>query len=127
MVDGAPSLNRIFFSASLLERNGVDNCLICQRCFGIVLEVLDSLLRFFRVLGGSLGSQAPNMFRILLGFTPEHLNQFLSFDHAKQLLKAWRFNYNHRRPHGALGHLSPAEYVDRHNETGISIVTIFQY
>ena len=32
--------------------------------------------------------------------------------HAQQLLKAWRHDYNHQRPHGALGHLPPSEYVE---------------
>ena len=55
-----------------------------------------------------------------------NVNQFLSFDHAKQILKAWRFDYNHRRPHGALGHLSPTEYVDLHTETRAANAMIFQ-
>jgi len=45
-----------------------------------------------------------------------NVNQFLSWDHARQLLEAWRLDYNHCRPHGSLGDRSPVEFVDRHNE-----------
>ena len=32
---------------------------------------------------------------------------------ARQMATAWRLEYNHRRPHGALGYLAPAEYAAR--------------
>jgi len=38
---------------------------------------------------------------------------FTDVAHAQQLLEAWRHDYNHQRPHGALGHLTPSEYVER--------------
>ena len=43
----------------------------------------------------------------------ERLNghQFLSIDHAKQLIKAWRIDCNHHRPHSSLGHLTPNEFA----------------
>jgi len=43
----------------------------------------------------------------------EHLNvhQFLSIDHARMLIEAWRIDYNHHRPHSALGHLTPSEFA----------------
>jgi len=43
----------------------------------------------------------------------KHLNvhQFLSLADAKAKIEAWRHDYNHRRPHGSLGHLTPNEYV----------------
>lgn len=46
-----------------------------------------------------------------------NVNQFLSLDHARQLLEAWRLDYNHCRPHGSLGDRTPAEFVGRRNET----------
>ena len=30
---------------------------------------------------------------------------------ARQRIEAWRIDYNEHRPHGALGHLTPSEYV----------------
>jgi transposase InsO family protein len=32
---------------------------------------------------------------------------------ARDVVTAWRLEYNHRRPHGALGYLTPAEYAAR--------------
>ena len=49
-----------------------------------------------------------------------NVNQFLSLDHARQTIEAWRNDYNHRRPHSSLGHLTPLEYVDRHHSNRIS-------
>ena len=49
---------------------------------------------------------------------------FTDVGHAQQLLDAWRLDYNHRRPHGALGHLTPSEYVERsqqHNPEATSL------
>ena len=37
-------------------------------------------------------------------------------DHARQLLDAWCLDYNHCRPHGSLGYLSPVEFVGRHHQ-----------
>lgn len=54
-----------------------------------------------------------------------NVNQFISFDHAKQLIEAWRLDYNHCRPHGSLGDYTPAEFVARHDESRTSNVTIF--
>jgi putative transposase len=36
---------------------------------------------------------------------------FLSMAHAQDLIEGWRRDYNDRRPHGALGHLTPSEYA----------------
>jgi transposase-like protein len=36
---------------------------------------------------------------------------FESIAHAQAVITAWRDDYNHRRPHGALGHLTPSEYA----------------
>jgi putative transposase len=35
----------------------------------------------------------------------------LSIAHAQDLIEGWRRDYNDRRPHGALGHLTPSEYA----------------
>ena len=40
-----------------------------------------------------------------------NVHQFLSLDDARQKIKAWRLDYNHDRPHGALGYLTPSEFV----------------
>ena len=38
---------------------------------------------------------------------------FESIAHAKDMIEAWRRDYNDRRPHGALGHLTPSEYAEQ--------------
>ena len=40
-----------------------------------------------------------------------NVNEFASIDEARQRIEAWRIDYNEHRPHGALGHLTPSEYV----------------
>jgi putative transposase len=41
------------------------------------------------------------------------VHQFLSLDDARAKIEAWRVDYNQRRPHSALGHLTPTEYANR--------------
>jgi putative transposase len=38
----------------------------------------------------------------------EHVFEGLA--HARQIIEAWRHDYNHVRPHGSLGHQTPAAY-----------------
>jgi putative transposase len=42
-----------------------------------------------------------------------NMHTFLSMDDVRQTLEAWRFDYNHYRPHSSLGHLTPNEFVER--------------
>lgn len=39
-----------------------------------------------------------------------NVNEFATLDHVKEILRAWRHDYNHCRPHGSLGNLTPSEY-----------------
>ena len=41
---------------------------------------------------------------------------FESIAHAQAVISAWRDDYNHHRPHGALGHLTPSEYAERRQQ-----------
>ena len=41
-------------------------------------------------------------------------NEFESLADAQSRIEAWRIDYNHQRPHGALGHLTPKEFVELH-------------
>jgi putative transposase len=40
-----------------------------------------------------------------------NVHQFLSLDHAKATIEAWRHDYNEVRPHSSLGDLTPAEFI----------------
>ena len=40
-----------------------------------------------------------------------NVHQFTSLAEAQTIIKAWRVDYNHRRPHSSLDHLSPDEFV----------------
>lgn len=42
-----------------------------------------------------------------------NVHQFTSIDDAQAKIEAWRIDYNQRRPHGSLGHLTPDEYARR--------------
>jgi putative transposase len=42
-----------------------------------------------------------------------NVHQFTSIDDAKAKIEGWRIDYNQRRPHSSLGHLTPNEYVAR--------------
>jgi putative transposase len=42
---------------------------------------------------------------------PLNVHQFLSIDHARATIEAWRQDYNEVRPHGSLGDLTPAEFI----------------
>jgi putative transposase len=39
------------------------------------------------------------------------VHQFVSLEDAREKIEAWRHDYNHHRPHGSLGHLTPSEFV----------------
>jgi putative transposase len=40
-----------------------------------------------------------------------NVHQFASLAEAQVIIEAWRIDYNHRRPHSSLGHLTPNEFV----------------
>jgi len=39
------------------------------------------------------------------------VHQFASIADAQTKIETWRLDYNQRRPHGSLGHLTPSEFV----------------
>ena len=45
-----------------------------------------------------------------------NVNEFATLDEVRTVLKAWRHDYNHCRPHGSLGNLTPSEYGSRRSE-----------
>ena len=46
-----------------------------------------------------------------------NVHQFTSIDDAKAKIEAWRVDYNQRRPHSSLGHLTPNEYAQQRQRT----------
>jgi putative transposase len=46
-----------------------------------------------------------------------NVHQFTSIADAQAKIDAWRIDYNQRRPHGSLGHLTPDEYARRRHLT----------
>jgi putative transposase len=42
-----------------------------------------------------------------------NVHQFTSIEDARAKIEAWRIDYNQRRPHGSLGHLTPNEYAQQ--------------
>jgi putative transposase len=55
----------------------------------------------------------PSLNRLTGGLRDECLNvhQFASLAEAQAIIEAWRVDYNQRRPHSSLGHLTPNEFV----------------
>ena len=51
-----------------------------------------------------------------------NVNWFLSLDDAKEKIEAFKDDYNHFRPHSALGNLPPVEAIDRIHQAPISLV-----
>jgi putative transposase len=45
-----------------------------------------------------------------------NVQQFFSLVDAKEKIEAWRIDYNHQRPHGSLGHLTPMEFATQRQE-----------
>jgi putative transposase len=42
-----------------------------------------------------------------------NVHEFITLHDAREKLKAWQEDYNHHRPHGSLGHLTPSEFVKK--------------
>jgi putative transposase len=55
-----------------------------------------------------------------------NLHQFLSLDDARDRIESWRLDYNHHRPHGSLGHLTPREFIEQRQEQATPDIAIFQ-
>jgi len=47
-----------------------------------------------------------------------NVNEFATLDDVRNVLRSWRHDYNHHRPHGSLGHLTPSEFAMKGQETG---------
>jgi len=46
-----------------------------------------------------------------------NVHQFLSIEDAQAKIEAWRVDYNQRRPHSSLGHLTPNEYAQQRQKS----------
>jgi len=42
-----------------------------------------------------------------------NVHQFASMADAQAKIEAWRIDYNQRRPHSSLGHLTPNEFAEQ--------------
>jgi putative transposase len=51
-----------------------------------------------------------------------NVNWFLSLKDAKEKINAFKEEYNHFRPHSALGNLTPIEAIDWHHEARKSLL-----
>jgi putative transposase len=40
-----------------------------------------------------------------------NVHQFASLGESQAIIEGWGTDYNHRRPHSSLGHLTPCEFV----------------
>ena len=51
-----------------------------------------------------------------------NVNWFLSLEDAKEKIQAFKQEYNHFRPHSALGNLTPVECLDRHPKSSETLL-----
>ena len=51
-----------------------------------------------------------------------NVNWFLSLEDAKEKINAFKEDFNHFRPHSALGNLTPIEAIDRHRKARKSLL-----
>ena len=54
-----------------------------------------------------------------------NVHQFTSIADAKEKIEAWRVDYNQRRPHGSLGHLTPNEYAQQRQKPPSERAAVF--
>ena len=57
-------------------------------------------------------------------FRDECLNEhwFISLAHARNVIEAWRIEYNTERPHSSLGNLTPEEFAQTIGEDEVSLI-----
>jgi len=53
-----------------------------------------------------------------------NVHQFTSIEDAQAKIEAWRVDYNQRRPHSSLGHLTPNEYARQRQKSGAAEAAI---
>jgi putative transposase len=46
-----------------------------------------------------------------------NVNEFATLEHVREVLGSWQHDYNHHRPHGSLGRLTPSEYALKGQKT----------
>jgi putative transposase len=46
-----------------------------------------------------------------------NVNEFATLDQAREILGTWKHDYNHQRPHGSLGRLTPSEVAMKGQKT----------
>ena len=46
-----------------------------------------------------------------------NVNEFATLDQAREVLRTWKHDYNHQRPHGSLGRLTPSEFAMKGQKT----------
>ncbi len=86
-----------------------------RRLAMVVPVTLLLILGMLSVIFGAMRPAVENAFIESFngGLRDECLNahQFTSMAEAQQIIEAWRLDYNQRRPHSSLGHLTPNEFV----------------
>ena len=54
-----------------------------------------------------------------------NVEQFASVADAQAKIEAWRVDYNQRRPHGSLGHLTPTEFIEQRQAIRVAEAVAF--
>jgi putative transposase len=46
-----------------------------------------------------------------------NVNEFATLENVREVLRSWQHDYNHHRPHGSLGRLTPSEFAMKGQKT----------
>ena len=107
------------FLTRLIEERGAPNHIVCDNGTEFTSKAMffwsqDSGVKLSFI---QPGKPIQNAFVESLNgrFRAECLNQhwFRSLDEAQAIIEEWRYQYNHVRPHSALGYLPPAVYAQQ--------------
>ena len=52
-------------------------------------------------------------------------NEFAAQSGARLALQSWQHDYNHHRPHGTLGNLTPSEFETKDQKTGTEALILW--
>jgi putative transposase len=100
-------------SVRWLNRKRIEHCLeLAGDMTG--MRILCVSRRFWvQDMGYCMDGLPPENFNARLREECLNVNGFRSIEHAREVIEAWRMDYNENRPHSTLGFLTPKEFAQK--------------